>query len=72
MSLLPNTPALDTLKLTLTQTDGDKTLSVLSLEYPNLSNSVSNVLAMRLVEAIKAEVTAWVTETENGNDPFVG
>jgi hypothetical protein len=64
--MIENSLANDTITLSLTQTDGDRVLSVLTLEYPNLPNEIANIMSLRLVDAIKAETAKWSAEKASG------
>lgn len=67
---MENSPDTDTLALSIEQKDGDRVLSMLTLEYPNLPNAVANAMHMQLVEVIKAKVQTWIEAKAKGIDPF--
>lgn len=61
-----NSPATDTLKVTITQCDGDRLLSEMTISWPGLPNTEANQMNLDLVSAIRAEVARWASEKATG------
>jgi hypothetical protein len=68
--MIENTPANDTLTITVFQKDGENVLSELTLSYPNLPNAVANAMQFQIVDAIRALTQTWSDAKASGEDPF--
>jgi hypothetical protein len=68
--MIENTPAIDTLTISIVQEDGEKTLSELTLSYPNLPNAVANAMQLQIVDAIRALTQSWGEAKAAGIDPL--
>ena len=68
--MIENTPANDTLTVAIVQMDGEKTLSELTLSYPNLPNAVANAMQLQIVDTIRALTQSWSDAKASGVDPL--
>ena len=57
--MIENSPATDTLTISIVQSDGQQVLSRLELEYPNLPNEIANYMHLSIVGAISAVTAEW-------------
>ena len=68
--MIENSPANDTLTISITQVDGDKVLSELTLSYPNLPNAIANIMQLQIVDTIRALTQSWSEAKAAGIDPL--
>jgi hypothetical protein len=68
--MIENTSANDTLTISITQVDGEKVLSELTLSYPNLPNAAANAMQLQIVDTIRALTQSWSDAKAAGIDPL--
>ena len=68
--MIENSPANDTLTISIVQKDGDKILSELTLSYPNLPNAIANIMQLQIVDTIRALTQSWGEAKAAGIDPL--
>ena len=68
--MIENSPANDTLTISMVQKDGESVLSELTISYPNLPNATANGMSLQIVETLLALTKSWSDAKASGADPL--